>query len=98
MGSFSKPTTRPGCGCSSSAISAPTRLATGFKRSRTTTPYSANDGATFNGAWNNYPFFKSGNIVVSDINNGLFVHPAHVAGWHLGDFDGGDGNGNGGGP
>lgn len=35
--------------------------------------YLPNDGATFNGAWNNYPFFPSGNIAVSDINGGLFV-------------------------
>lgn len=27
----------------------------------------------FNGAWGVYPYFSSGNIVVSDINNGLFV-------------------------
>ncbi len=31
------------------------------------------DGADFNGAWNVYPFFKSGNIVISDIERGLFV-------------------------
>jgi choice-of-anchor B domain-containing protein len=59
--------------------------------------YTANDGATFNGAWNNYPFFKSGNIVVSDINGGLFVIQPHVPGWHLGNFDGGGDGGNGGG-
>ncbi|MGH7179584.1 MAG: choice-of-anchor B family protein, partial [Tepidisphaeraceae bacterium] len=35
--------------------------------------YNANDGATFNGAWNNYPFFPSGNVAISDINGGLFV-------------------------
>ncbi len=27
----------------------------------------------FNGAWSVYPFFKSGNLIVSDINEGLFV-------------------------
>ncbi|WP_440120626.1 choice-of-anchor B family protein [Tenacibaculum sp. Ill] len=32
-----------------------------------------NDNANFNGAWNVYPFFKSGKIVVSDINRGLFI-------------------------
>lgn len=32
-----------------------------------------NDAASFNGAWSVYPFFPSGNIIVSDINNGLFV-------------------------
>lgn len=35
--------------------------------------YAANNAATFNGTWNNYPFFPSGNIAVSDINGGLFV-------------------------
>jgi choice-of-anchor B domain-containing protein len=35
--------------------------------------YMANDGSSFNGAWNNYPYFPSGNIAVSDINGGLFV-------------------------
>ncbi|WGH74398.1 choice-of-anchor B family protein [Tenacibaculum tangerinum] len=32
-----------------------------------------NDGTSFNGAWNVYPYFKSGNILVSDINRGLFI-------------------------
>ena len=27
----------------------------------------------FNGAWSVYPYFKSGNILISDINSGLFV-------------------------
>ncbi|MEM6720572.1 MAG: choice-of-anchor B family protein [Bacteroidota bacterium] len=31
------------------------------------------NGPTFNGAWNIYPYFASGNIVVSDINSGLFI-------------------------
>lgn len=35
--------------------------------------YPVNDGANFNGVWNVYPFFSSGNIVVSDINRGLFI-------------------------
>ncbi|MEP1488930.1 MAG: choice-of-anchor B family protein [Algibacter sp.] len=32
-----------------------------------------NDGAAFDGAWNVYPYFPSGNIIISDINRGLFV-------------------------
>lgn len=32
-----------------------------------------NDNTSFNGAWNVYPYFSSGNIIVSDINGGLFV-------------------------
>jgi hypothetical protein len=27
----------------------------------------------FNGAWSVYPFFNSDNIIVSDINSGLFI-------------------------
>lgn len=36
-----------------------------------TSPAFAGDG--FNGAWGVYPYFPSGNIIVSDIENGLFV-------------------------
>lgn len=32
-----------------------------------------NDGASFAGAWSVYPFFDSGNIIISDINKGLFI-------------------------
>ena len=35
--------------------------------------YPENDNAAFNGVWNVYPFFGSGNIVLSDIEKGLFV-------------------------
>jgi choice-of-anchor B domain-containing protein len=35
--------------------------------------YPANDGQSFNGAWQVYPYFASGNIIVSDINGGLFI-------------------------
>ncbi len=35
--------------------------------------YAPTDGATFNGAWNVYPYLPSGNILVSDIDGGLFV-------------------------
>jgi choice-of-anchor B domain-containing protein len=52
--------------------------------------YAANDGATFNGAWNNYPYFPSGNIAISDINGGLFIVRAALPGddqhqWGLND-------------
>ncbi|MCR9075009.1 MAG: choice-of-anchor B family protein [bacterium] len=29
--------------------------------------------ASFNGAWSSYPFFPSGNIIISDIERGLFI-------------------------
>ncbi|MBL4591931.1 MAG: choice-of-anchor B family protein [Phycisphaerales bacterium] len=32
-----------------------------------------NDAASFNGAWSSYPYFPSGNIIISDIERGLFV-------------------------
>jgi len=35
--------------------------------------YPANDSANFNGAWSVYPYFPSGNVVVSGIEQGLFV-------------------------
>lgn len=35
--------------------------------------YPANNGTTFNGAWSVYPFFPSGNVVVSGIEQGLYV-------------------------
>ncbi len=31
------------------------------------------DAPRFNGAWSNYPFFDSGNVIVSDTGRGLFV-------------------------
>ena len=34
--------------------------------------YPANDSASFNGAWNVYPYFESGNIVISNISGGGF--------------------------
>ena len=35
--------------------------------------YPKNDSVGFNGVWNVYPFFASGNIVISDIERGLFI-------------------------
>jgi choice-of-anchor B domain-containing protein len=35
--------------------------------------YPKDNNKTFNGTWSNYPFLPSGNIIVSDIINGLFV-------------------------
>ncbi|MFL0353379.1 choice-of-anchor B family protein [Xanthomarina sp. GH4-25] len=32
-----------------------------------------NNNASFEGAWNVYPYFPSGNIIVSDIERGLFI-------------------------
>ena len=35
--------------------------------------YPANNGTAFNGAWSVYPYFESGNIIINDIERGLFV-------------------------
>ncbi len=35
--------------------------------------YPNNNNASFSGAWNVYPFFASGNIVISDINRGFLL-------------------------
>ncbi|HZW10359.1 MAG TPA: choice-of-anchor B family protein [Phycisphaerales bacterium] len=35
--------------------------------------YPADDNVGYNGTWNNYPFFPSGTIIISDIDRGLFV-------------------------
>jgi choice-of-anchor B domain-containing protein len=35
--------------------------------------YPPDDAPEFNGAWSNYPYFDSGNVVVSGIEQGLFV-------------------------
>ncbi|RKF04138.1 choice-of-anchor B domain-containing protein [Tenacibaculum lutimaris] len=35
--------------------------------------YPENNNPDFNGVWSVYPFFNSGNIVVSDIEKGLFI-------------------------
>jgi len=38
--------------------------------------YPSGNNPSFNGTWNNYPFFASGNVIVSGIEQGLFVlHP-----------------------
>merc|ERR1712038_1800938 len=35
--------------------------------------YPSSDSNSFNGAWSNYPYFPSGTIVVSGIEQGLFM-------------------------
>jgi len=35
--------------------------------------YPANNSTSFHGAWNVYPYFPSGNIIISDIEGGLFI-------------------------
>lgn len=40
--------------------------------------YPSNDNANFNSAWSVYPYFSSGNLLVSDIEKGLFILKAKV--------------------
>ncbi len=35
--------------------------------------YPSSDSTNFRGAWSVYPYFPSGNVILSDINRGLFV-------------------------
>ncbi len=35
--------------------------------------YPSNDNANTNGAWSTYPYFESGNVIVSGIESGLFI-------------------------
>ena len=35
--------------------------------------YPANNSENFNGAWSVYPYFASGNIIINDIERGLFI-------------------------
>jgi choice-of-anchor B domain-containing protein len=35
--------------------------------------YPSSDAASFNGAWSNYPYFASGTVIVSGIEQGLYV-------------------------
>ena len=35
--------------------------------------YPANNNTQFAGVWSVYPYFESGNIIISDINSGLFI-------------------------
>ena len=35
--------------------------------------YIENDDTSFNGVWSVYPYLESGNIIVSDINTGLYI-------------------------
>lgn len=48
--------------------------------------FPSSDAAVFDGAWNNYPYLPSGNILVSDISGGLFVLRANLPGPPVGDF------------
>jgi len=52
--------------------------------------YPNDDSAAFNAAWSNYPYFASGVVVVSGIEQGLFVLRPNLvdSSLHVGDLDG----------
>jgi len=35
--------------------------------------FPANDNTSFDGVWSIYPYFPSGNIIINDIDGGLFI-------------------------
>jgi hypothetical protein len=43
--------------------------------------YPGSNSAAFNGTWNNYPYFESGVVVISDIDRGLFLVRPNLAGF-----------------
>ncbi len=46
--------------------------------------YPQHNSATFSGTWSNYPYFASGNVIVSSIDRGLFVlRPTLQPGFNL---------------
>ena len=46
--------------------------------------FPSSDSAAFNGAWSVYPFFESGNVIVSGIEQGLFVlEPTTTASFNM---------------
>ena len=47
--------------------------------------FPSDDNASFAGAWSVYPYFESGNVIVSDIQGGLFVlKPTNLCGGRSG--------------
>ncbi len=60
--------------------------------------YPRDDLAEFNGTWSNYPYFESGNIIVSGIEQGLFVLRPSAAPGDPGGGDPGGGDPGGGDP
>ena len=48
-------------------------LRTRFKCAATSSSYPDDDSSDFAGAWSVYPYFKSGLIAVSSIEEGLFL-------------------------
>ncbi len=44
--------------------------------------YPDSDSPAFSGAWSVYPFFESGNVIISSIDGGLFVVRPHFAEGH----------------
>ena len=41
--------------------------------------FKMNNANGFNGAWSNYPWFESGNVIISGIEQGLFIVRPHIS-------------------
>lgn len=51
--------------------------------------YPEADGNSFSGAWNVYPFFPSGNVLISDFNRGFFLVRPELEIIHIDGFESG---------
>ncbi|MBU1188036.1 MAG: choice-of-anchor B family protein [Gammaproteobacteria bacterium] len=51
--------------------------------------YPEADGNSFSGAWNVYPFFSSGNVLISDFNRGFFLVRPELEIVHIDGFESG---------
>lgn len=49
--------------------------------------YPEGDGNSFSGAWNVYPFFPSGNVLISDFNRGFFLVRPNIEIVHIDGFE-----------
>jgi len=49
--------------------------------------YPEGDGNGFSGAWNVYPFFPSGNVLISDFNRGFFLVRPEIEIVHIDGFE-----------
>jgi len=52
--------------------------------------YPEGDGNSFSGAWNVYPFFPSGNVLISDFNRGFFLVRPELEIVHIDGFENSD--------
>ena len=76
-----RPTTCTGCTYWTSPIPRTHALPSHAITSPRTAPYK--EGPGFGGAWSNYPYFESGTVIVTSMQEGLFVLKKRVAAGEL---------------